>query len=192
EEYRRGSPGRGAAVRRAGFNGSRGAGAGTGLPRAGVDDRLQPAPPHRTGRRAQDRRPAAGGPPRRAAARSAPVRRLGADRRHRRAQGRRGAGHSGHLRARAQPCLPLARARSGGSGGIEGPVHRRQRARLFRLSGLPPGIRGGVRRIGAHRHQVRIGRGHRARPRAAPVPDQGGDRARSRAARAGYERKSVS
>ena len=47
----------------------------------------------------------------RAAARPAGVRRVGADRRHRRAEGRRRRGHSGHLCAGAQHDLPQPRAR---------------------------------------------------------------------------------
>ena len=73
--------------------------------------------------------------------RPARVRRLGADGRHRRAEGplRRGDGrrHPDHLRAGAQHDLPLLRARLGRDARRQRHLHRRQRARLQRLPRLP-------------------------------------------------------
>ena len=90
----------------------------------------------------------------------------------------------GHLRAGAQHHLPVARARLGRGGGRARPVHRRQRARLFRLSRLPARFHRRLRAARRARHQGG-GRGRRfTGPRAAARHEQGRHRPRGGAARA--------
>ena len=111
--------------------------------------------------------------------RSARVRRLGADGRHRRAQGplgwRDGRRDPDHLRAGAQHDLPLVRAGVGRGARRERHLRGRQRARLQRVSGLPAGVHRGVRADGEPGHQGRR-RGHAAAedPRAADAAHEGG------------------
>ena len=52
--------------------------------------------------------------------------------------------HSDHLRAGAQHHLPFVRAGLGRGAGSAGHLHRRECARLLRLSGLPPGVHRGL------------------------------------------------
>ena len=78
------------------------------------------------------------------------VRRLGAHRRHRRAEARVGRRpirrrHPGHLRAGAQHDLPVVRARLRRGRRRHRHLHRRQRPRLLRLPRLPAGVHRGVR-----------------------------------------------
>ena len=72
--------------------------------------------------------------------RPAQHRRLGADRRHRRAGNAPAQRHPGHLRAGAQHHHAVDRAGLGRGAGRRRHLLRRQRRRLFRLSRLPPGI----------------------------------------------------
>ena len=96
---------------------------------------------------------------------------------HRRARGRsRPHGYPPHLCARAQPHLSqlragLCRARRGGAS-----LHRRQLRRLFRLSGLPPGIYPAISSGGGHgdRRGDRARKAYRSRD-AAPIPLKGRD-----------------
>ena len=144
--------------------------------RAAARDGARCGAPHRARLRASRAR--------RRGHRPAHVRRLGADCRHRGAEGslgrRDGRRHPDHLRAGAQHDLPLVRARVGGGARRERHLRRRQRARLLRLSGLPAGVHRGVRADGEPRHQGRR-RGHAAAddPRAA---DRSSRRQRSSAA----------
>ena len=143
---------------------------------------LRPAPRGRARGRAAHR---GGGGRRRACRRRhrpARLRRLGAHGRHRRPEGplrrRAGHGHPDHLRAGAQHDLPLLRARLGRGARSERHLRRRQRARLQRLSRLPPRVRRGLRAHGQPRDQGRR-RGHAAPhdPRAADAAHKEGSSA---------------
>ena len=125
-----------------------------------ADDRLWPASPDRARGGADDRGAARRRSPCRSAARPARVRRIGADRRHRRC--RRTASGDGipvtYVPARNTIflCLALGLGRSERRARH---LHRRQRARLFGLSRLPPGIH---RRVRATRRTSRPRRASRA------------------------------
>ena len=111
--------------------------------------------------------------------------RLGADRRHRRAQGSadRSGDDPGDLRAGPQHGLPVTGAGLGRGAGAARPRHRRERARLFRLSRLPPRVHRRLRGAGEAGHQGRRRRPGLPRPCAAAAPGQGRHRAARRRAR---------
>ena len=85
-------------------------------------------------------------------------------------------GDSDHVRARAQHDLSLVRARVGRSARRRRHLHRRERARLLGLSGLPARVHRRVRANGESR-DARRRRGHerRSHPHAADRSDQGAD-----------------
>ena len=124
-------------------------------------------------------------PARRPRYRPARVRRLGAHRRPRGAQGHaagRGsaARDPGHLRARAEHHLPVLRAGVGRGARRPRHLHRRERARLQRLSRLPSGVHRGLRADGEPRHPGRR-RGRRLpNPHAAHHPLQARDHPQGR------------
>ena len=135
---------------------------------------LRPAPHASSSRRraGRRRRPVLGRPQDRRH-RPAGVRRVGPHRRHRRcprttAPRTMGDGHPGHLRARPQHHLPVVRAGLGRGARRLGHLHRRQRARLLRLPGLPARVHRRLRGPGQPRHQGRRRGQHRVHdPRAA-------------------------